>query len=171
MQMVNAAASGSARLRAGAPARRASTCGCRATVALATLLLVACHTPHEDGVQIADARAGATPPGATVAAAYMTIATDHADTLVSATTPAAEKVEMHETTQEAGMARMRPLHSVDIPAGGVFRFEPGGAHFMLVGLREPLATGATVPLTLHFRQAGDRPVTLEVVAPGAAAAH
>lgn len=76
---------------------------------------------------------------------------------------------MHETSREGGMARMRPLAAAEIPSGGELRFEPGGAHFMLIGLHAPLTAGSTISMTLRFQHAGDRSVSLQVVAPGTVA--
>ena len=66
---------------------------------------------------------------------------------------------------------MRPLPSVSIPAGGAFEFAPGGAHFMLMELSAPLEAGASFPMTLHFRTAGDVTTTVHVHTPGDEPAH
>jgi hypothetical protein len=42
------------------------------------------------------------------------------------------------------------------------KFEPGGKHFMLTGLRQPLPVDAQFPLTLHFDKAGEVTVTVRV---------
>ena len=96
--------------------------------------------------------------------AYFTITngTDVDDALIAASTPAAAHVEMHETSIEAGMARMRPLNEVRVPAGGRIAVAPGGIHLMLVDLAHPLVAGSRVPLTLEFRNAGKMTVQLSV---------
>ena len=43
------------------------------------------------------------------------------------------RVEIHETTEDGGMMRMRPLKRVTIPAGTTVSFAPGGKHLMLFG--------------------------------------
>jgi copper(I)-binding protein len=130
-------------------------------------LLVACsaetpelHAPGQHaatgGMQITDAWARATPPAATVGAAYFTV-TNHtatADTLLSVISPLAGRVELHRTVTEDGMARMRPADAIEIPAGTSLQAEPGDLHVMLVDLRQPLAEGAALPLELTFRTAG-----------------
>ena len=63
--------------------------------------------------------------------------------------------------------KMRKLERLEIPAGGVVRLEPGALHLMLVGLRQPLVEGTTVPLTLRFGSAGELTVQLKVEAIGA----
>lgn len=87
------------------------------------------------------------------------------DVLVAASTPAAARVEIHQTSISDGMARMRPLKEVAIAAGATVKVEPGGIHLMLVDLKQPLTPQAYVPLTLQFRDAGNVTVQLRVEAP------
>lgn len=118
--------------------------------------LIACRPSVEDGIEIRDAWASATPPGATVGAAYMDIIAHEPDTLLSVTTPVAEVVTIHTSLEEDGIVKMRPLHEIDLAAQERFRFEPGAAHLMLIGLHGPLIAGSHFPLTLQFRRAGTR---------------
>jgi copper(I)-binding protein len=138
----------------------------RSAVVLATTFLVACRPEPVGSVQVTDARAGATPPGATVAAVYMTITSTDADLLTGASTPMAAGVEMHTTIENGAVMQMRPLASVDLQPRKPFVFAPGGAHFMLTGLKSPLAADARFPLTLQFKMAGARTVEVEVAPPG-----
>lgn len=115
---------------------------------------------------ITQAWARATPPGAAVGAAYLTVENRGGadERLLSASSPAAGAVEVHETVEENGMARMRPLAEVVVPAAGKLEMRPGDAHMMLVGLTAPLKEGDTVPVTLTFESAGS--VTVDfIVAP------
>ncbi|HEX7055308.1 MAG TPA: copper chaperone PCu(A)C [Burkholderiales bacterium] len=133
-----------------------------AWLALAALLLAA--GPAFSQIRIENAWTRATPPGAKIAAGYMTIRNDSdaADRLVSATSPAAAKVAPHVTTEEGGISRMRAVEGYDIPAHGAFELEPSGAHLMLMDLKAPLEAGEKVPLVLRFRRAGEVKVELEV---------
>ena len=54
--------------------------------------------------------------------------------LVSVTADDVMRMEMHETVEEDGMSKMRPLKSVNIPAGETVKFEPGGKHLMIWGV-------------------------------------
>ena len=45
--------------------------------------------------------------------------------------------------------------------------QPGGFHLMLIGLKEPLIQGQSVPLTLRFERAGEVQVMLAVQPAGA----
>ena len=97
-----------------------------------------------------------TAAGMPMGVAYLSITNNGKteDVLIAVSSPAAARVEMHETTLSEGMARMRPLREIVIPPGKTVRIAPGGIHLMFVDLKAPLALGATVPLTLTFRVAG-----------------
>lgn len=90
------------------------------------------------------------------------------DTLVSASSSAAAKVEIHTMTMDNGIMRMRPLpDGITVPAGMTASLKPGANHIMLIGLKAPLVQGALVPLTLNFAKAGPVKVQLKVEAAGA----
>ena len=128
------------------------------------LLLALVATPAMGQVTIADAWTRATAPGAKIAAGYLTIRNSGktADKLVSASSPAAEKVETHVTVKDGDIFRMREVKGYDIPAGGSFELKPGGAHLMLVNVKAPLKEGEKVPLTLRFERAGEVKTALQV---------
>ena len=97
--------------------------------------------------------------------AFMTIvnAGGMADRLISAQSTASEKVELHETTEEGGVMKMRPVpDGFEIPANGRLELKPGGKHVMLIGLIAPLSAGQTVEITLNFEKAGDITVKVPV---------
>ena len=103
-------------------------------------------------------------------AAYLVILNDGgtADRLIGATSPAAERVEMHVHLMEGDVMRMRQIEAVDLPAGAITRFAPGGHHLMLLGLTAPLQEGAAIPLTLVFEGAGTLTITVPIGKMGAA---
>jgi copper(I)-binding protein len=102
-------------------------------------------------------------------AAYMVLETagPEPDRLVASSTPIAEQAQLHSHSMEGGVARMRPVDAVEVAPGTPTVLGPGGLHIMLIGLRQKLAAGDTIPLTLVFEQAGE--VTLEVPVRGMAA--
>ena len=130
----------------------------------ALLLLTLIASPAMAQVTVVDGWSRATAPGAKIAAGYMTIknAAKTPDKLLSASSPAAEKVETHVTVKEGDIFRMREVKGYDIPAGGSFELKPGGAHLMLVNVKAPLKEGDKVPLTLHFEHAGQMKAELRV---------
>ena len=116
--------------------------------------------------------ARATPPGAKVGAAYMSLRNAGAagDRLVSAATEVAERVEIHEMSMDNGVMKMRQLTGgLDVPAGKTVDLKPGGYHLMLIGLKQPLKAGETVKATVTFEKAGAVPVELKIEQMGAAA--
>lgn len=106
-------------------------------------------------------------------AGYVVIrnAGDRSDTLVSASCACAERVEIHTVSTAGGVMRMSPVGSMAVPAGGALSLAPGGAHLMLIGVGEPLRTGATVRLTLTFARAGRVEADFHVVTTVADPAH
>jgi copper(I)-binding protein len=84
------------------------------------------------------------------------------DTLLAAASDAATTVELHETRQEGGVMRMRPLSKVDLPPGGRLDMKPGGHHIMLLGLTRDLHPGDTVTVRLRFEKAGERVIEAPV---------
>ena len=118
-------------------------------------------------LEVNNAWAGATPGKAENGAAYVTITSPTADRLISASTPAAKKAELHTMSMQGMVMKMRPISGVDIPAGQAVSLKPGGEHIMLMGLNQPLREGQSFPLTLDFEKAGPRVVTVTVEKAGA----
>lgn len=58
------------------------------------------------------------------------------------------RVEMHQTKIEDGVAHMRALSAVVVPAGGKLAFAPGGRHLMLFDPATPLIAGRRVSMRL-----------------------
>jgi periplasmic copper chaperone A len=97
-----------------------------------------------------------TPKGAKTGAVYLSLENtgSEADSLVSASSPAAGKTQVHKTSNEGGVMKMRPAEGVELAPGTTVEFKPGGYHIMLLDLKRQLAEGQTVPLTLTFAKAG-----------------
>jgi copper(I)-binding protein len=125
----------------------------------------ACAHGFENGTLVID-RAWSPPAaaGRPVAVAYLSITNKgtRAETLTGISSPLAASVQMHQTTISDGMARMRPLPELTVAPGRTVKMEPGGIHLMMMGLKAPLVAGATLPLTLEFRNAGSIKVQLAV---------
>ena len=106
--------------------------------------------------------AAETPPAARTGAAYLNIVNSgEADRLLGAKAEVARQVEMHTTTMDGNMMRMREVEALEVPGGATTALEPGGLHIMLIDLRQPLRAGQSFPLTLQFEKAG----TLDVQVP------
>ena len=98
-------------------------------------------------------------PGTRMGAGYLTLTNNTEDpiTITKVTSPQYDAVEMHESVVENGIAKMRPLDSVTVPAHGSVAFEPGARHLMLI---RPTGSGAGV--TLHFMAGDSRVLTVNV---------
>lgn len=98
------------------------------------------------------------------AAAYMAIANDGetADRLIGARSPAFAAAELHQSSEEGGVARMAPVGPVEIAPGDTILLEQGGMHVMLIGATETLRRGDEFPLILIFEQAGEVEVPVRV---------
>jgi hypothetical protein len=82
--------------------------------------------------------------------------------LVSASSDAAGKVELHEMKNVNGMMSMSPVKQIDVPAHGKTELKPGGLHIMLFDLKKRPAPGDTLPLTLTFDDGTKVPVTATI---------
>lgn len=111
----------------------------------------------------------ATPPGARIAGAFMAIENQgkESDRLISAKSPAAGTVEIHEMAMDAGVMSMRAVKGIDLKPGATLALKPGGYHMMLEDLRKPLKEGDEIPLTLTFEKAGSIDILVKVEAMGA----
>ena len=123
-------------------------------------------------LEIGQPWARATPPSAPAGGGFLKITNTGStpDRLVSASSPAAELVQVHEMKMEGNVMRMREVDKgLEIPAGGSVTLAPGSYHLMMMGLKAPLKQGSPVPLTLVFEKAGKIDVELAVESIGAQA--
>jgi len=111
----------------------------------------------------------ATPPGSKIGVGFMRLKNAGAapERVVGVSSPVAGRVEMHVTVREGDVMKMRQVQSFEVPPGGTFELKPGGAHLMLVDLKQPLAKGERVPLTLELEKGGMLQVELRVAELGA----
>ena len=133
------------------------------------LLLVSALLPGHAGahdyrvgtIQIEHPWALATPSRAKTGAGYLKI-TNHGsvpDRLISLSSPASQRVLIHQTSNDGNIAKMRLLEKgLEIKPGETVELSPDGIHIMFEGLRAPLIEANRVKGTLVFEQAG----TLEV---------
>jgi len=141
--------------------------------ALFTALPATAHEFKAGSLEIEHPWSRATPPGAKVAAGYVTIENsgDSADRLVSATAEIAGKTEIHEMKVTDGVMTMRPLaDGVAVPAKGEAKLAPSGLHLMFMDLKKQLKQGETFAGTLTFEKAGEVKVEFAVQSIGATGA-
>jgi copper(I)-binding protein len=149
----------------------------------------AAASPSSGGITVTGAWIRDSPAVAGAVAGYFVVTNGGttADALLSASTPIAKTVELHQTmvmdsaapAASAGMAGtgsampsassdgsammgMVPVARVNVPPGGSVQFAPGGFHLMIMDLTGTLTVGQTVDLTLVFEKAGSITVKAEV---------
>lgn len=86
--------------------------------------------------------------------------------LTGVSSPRSAKAELHESRMEGGVMRMRPLETIDIPAGGEVQFEPGGRHVMLFGIDPALQPGDRMEITFQLDPRREIVAQAEVRGPG-----
>ncbi len=116
-----------------------------------------------------------TPEGTTISAGYAKITNngDAPEVLLGVSTPVANSAELHESKMtEDGVMTMRPLENgLEIKPGESVELKPAGAHIMILGVKEPLKDGTTIPVKLDFKNAGTVEVNFAVRPLAAAGAH
>jgi len=122
--------------------------------ALALLALHGCGQPQTASVTVRDAWSPAAPPGATVVAIYGELVANQDDVLLRIATPMADTAELHATSEENGMMKMRPVTRLELKADTPVQLAPRGMHIMLVGMHESIAAGGQIPVTFEFARAG-----------------
>src|SRR3954454_13871358 len=112
----------------------------------------------------------ATPRGADVAGAYMTVVNKgtEPDRLISGSIPGVKRFELHRMEIDGGIAKMRPVEGgLEIKPGQSVTLTPSSFHVMLMGLTQPFQQGQHVNGTLTFQKAGKLDVEFAVESIGA----
>ena len=128
------------------------------------LVLALIAAPSLAQVAVSDAWVRGTVPGQKATGAFMSLKSPTDAALVSASSPVAGIVEIHEMALEGGVMKMRAVPKLALPAGKAVDLKPGGYHVMLMDLKQPLKEGDTVPVTLAFTDKDGKQVTQEVKA-------
>jgi copper(I)-binding protein len=121
-------------------------------------------------IKVDHAYTRATVPGQQVAGGFMKIENKgtSGDQLLSASSPAAGEVQLHEMAMEGNVMKMRQVRDIAVPAGGSVELKPGGLHLMFMNIKAPLSVGESVPVKLKFAKAGEVEVKMPVNAMGQA---
>ncbi|MBU3557256.1 copper chaperone PCu(A)C [Polynucleobacter sp. Ross1-W9] len=124
-------------------------------------------TVTTNAIKIEDAYTRATVPGQQVAGGFMKIENKGAaDQLISASSPVAGEVQLHEMAMDGNVMKMRQVKDIAVPAGGAVELKPGGLHLMFMNIKAPLTAGESVPVKLKFAKAGEVEVKMPVNAMG-----
>jgi periplasmic copper chaperone A len=125
-----------------------------------------------NGIEISDAwvrlpgGAMAGMNGETSLAGYMTIKNSGKvdDRLIGVQADFADMAMLHESITDAnGIATMKEVPEITIPAGQTVALKPGGFHLMFTDPKPALKVGDSVKLSLQFEQAGTITIPLKVM--------
>jgi len=99
-------------------------------------------------VTVKDAWVRATVAQQKATGAFMQLQSAQDARLISAQSPVAAVVEVHEMSMDGGVMKMRAVPNLALPAGKAVDLKPGGYHVMLMDLKGQVKEGDTVPVTL-----------------------
>jgi copper(I)-binding protein len=134
------------------------------TLSAATLAVAHAADFKAGSLEINDLWVRGSVPGQTNGAGYMQInnPTGVSDRLLSAQSDASNRLELHTVITENGVAKMRQVPGIDVPAKGSAKLAPGGFHLMFLQLTGPFKQGDSVPVVLKFEKAGEVRVNFTV---------
>ncbi|KJY84498.1 hypothetical protein TW81_02925 [Vibrio galatheae] len=132
-------------------------------------LILACLTLSplayaETDIMTNHAYARATPPNAPTSAVFAEFM-NKGDTerhIVSATTDAAGKVELHDVITEGDVMKMRQIEKITIPAKGKTVLKPGSLHIMLFDLTKPFVEGDSINVQVTFANGETQTITAPI---------
>jgi copper(I)-binding protein len=131
-------------------------------LAFLTAALVLAATAAHAQVTVDKPWVRTTVPQQTTTGAFMTITSVQGGKLVSASSPIAASVEVHEMKMAGDVMKMRPVDALTLPAGKPVELKAGGYHMMLLGLKKPVKFGDVVPITLVVEDAAGKRQSVEV---------
>lgn len=127
-------------------------------------LLLGLSLPAHAETQVKDAWVRATVAGQPATGAFMKLTASSDSKLVGVASPAAKTVEIHEMSMKGEVMSMKPVSSVELPAGKTVELNAEGYHVMLIGLVAQVKEGDQIPLTLTVQDAKGERQNLEVQA-------
>ncbi len=117
-------------------------------------------------IAVSDAWVRSTVPGQKATGAFMKITAPQTARLLSASSPVAGVVEIHEMKMERDVMKMSALsQGLVLPAGQTIELKPGGYHVMLMDLKSALSPNTQVAVKLTFQDARGQQTTQELSVP------
>jgi len=103
-------------------------------------------------------------PGDLPAAGYLELVNNGADSvqLVAVQSTGFGAIELHQSSEQSGVARMRRVQRLEIPAGRTVVLKPRGYHLMLFRPTGDLQPGDKVTVTLEFSDGTRLPVSFSL---------
>ena len=140
------------------------------SLAAAMLALASCSAdPPEPAVTVSDSWVQLPVVAGRPGAAYFKLSSNNDPTkLVSVTSSRIERIELHGTVEQGGIARMKPLTPEELvfPSDLEMSFAPGGRHAMLHGIDPAVRPGDRITLTFDLEPMGPVSADAEVRAFG-----
>jgi hypothetical protein len=123
----------------------------------------------EAELTVTDATVRAVPPGTPTSGAFMIISNgSNVDRkLLKADSPVAKTVELHNHINDNGVMRMRQVKEIEVKANDQVALKSGSYHIMLIGLKQTLNEGDSVPITLTFDDGSTKKIDAPVKMPQA----
>jgi len=104
------------------------------------------------------------PPAIPMRAGYMQLMNHDVNTatIVSISSDAFKKVEIHKTINTDGVMSMHPVHNLVLEANGMATLEPGGMHLMFMKPTRELNIGDQVEIILQFDNDSSQAIVMTV---------
>ncbi|WP_375748476.1 copper chaperone PCu(A)C [Vibrio sp. HN007] len=133
------------------------------TLILLTTLFASCIASAAD-IDVHHPYARAMPPGAPASAVFVTLMNkgDNDRTIVSASTPAAGIVELHDHIMDGDVMKMRQVPEIKIPAKGKTVLKPGSLHIMMFELQKAFVEGDDIEVTINYKNGESQTFTAPI---------
>lgn len=130
------------------------------------IVLLFCSSFVFADLQVSGAWVKLAPPGAKANAAYLQFYNPAQQTVVieSISANCCAHLMLHRTRYENDRAIMEHVEQLAIPAQSHVDLVPGGLHIMLMNAAQPLRTGDSIEMQLHFSDGRQQTIQLPVKA-------
>jgi len=119
--------------------------------------------PEADAIVVQDAWVKAADHGMTAAFGRLSNSSAADVRIISATTTASNRVELHEVVPVGGTMTMRPKDGgIVVPAHAEVELTPGGDHLMLMELTGPLVAGTDIEMVATLEDGSTFPIAAQV---------
>lgn len=132
------------------------------SISLLLSLFFSLNAYATDSLKFLNARIPEAPPGAGVMAGYMEIInpTNKIIDIISVDSKSFKTVEMHQSKEVDGFAKMLPQKKLNIPANGKLVLKSGSYHLMLIKPEKWFKHGDQI--TLNFTLSDNTKISLDV---------
>jgi copper(I)-binding protein len=129
---------------------------------LATLVLAALSAPALATVTVTEPWVRVTTSFQKSTVAFMQITSSNDARLVKAESPVAKVVEIHEMVMKNNVMKMQAVPGIDLPAGKAVELKADGYMVMLMGLKQQIKEGDTIPISIVIEEKDKKRETIKV---------